>query len=391
MNNTVVILGAGASVDAGVPASFEMTRAIRDALNTRAPFAVFTEALNYVCSQLLAHDAAHASGPQGGVDIERVFEALESLGRRNDMAIAPFLTGWQRDIEALERQKPMRTWIRRKLSAKWQGDSVGAIELSPAGVNNLWDQLFPWFRGDNLFEQLMSLVVDELCTQLTTDANDVQYLEPLVELGTKPGGITVATLNYDLAIEQASARLGTSAYTGLTAWVSDRSWLWPDDGLRLVKLHGSIDWYWKTPTNAVSPIRIETVDEEREEPSLFRPALLFGHGSKLRVEGPFLSLLAEFERLLAAAKTLVVVGYSFRDTHINHIVARWLAEDTHRRIIIIDPGFPELRRHHRDILRRPRSFREELFYGLSASRQSTHSRLHVIREPARSGLRTVLS
>jgi SIR2-like domain len=384
MDNTVVLLGAGASVEAGVPASFEMTRAILDALNTRTPLSLFTEALNYVCGQLAAHEAANTTDPAAGVDIERVFEALEGLARRSDMAIAPFVTAWQRDVDDLERRKLGRTWMRRKASAIWRRESGGEEE-----INDFWNQILPSLER-NMYDRLTSLVVDELCRQLVTKATDVGYLEPLVTLGAKDGGITVATLNYDRAVEQASAHLDMKAYTGLDAWIATRDWAWPDDGLRLLKLHGSIDWYWKKPNiPAIDPrFRIETVREEHEEPSLFRPALLFGHGSKLRVEGPFLSLLTEFERLLASATTLVVVGYSFRDTHINYVVARWLADDARRDVIVIDPSFPDVKPFR---VRNPRSFREELFYGLSESKKLPRARLHVIREPASAGLRSILA
>jgi hypothetical protein len=386
-----VLLGAGSSVDAGVPASFEMTGQIQASLNARAPFGLLTEVFNYVCGRLLVHDTARGPTVKGGIDIERVVQALEELGRRSDMPIAPFVNGWQPDLEALEHRKPARMWLRKKLSAKWRKEPIGTIDLSTRGINDLWDQMFPWLRGGGLFEQLASLIVDEMCKQLTTDADDVLYLEPLVKLGMARNGITVASLNYDLSIEQASETVGTTAYTGLKSWVRELDWCWPNDGIRLLKLHGSIDWYWKSPTNPVSPIRIAMADKECENPGLFRPALLFGHGSKLRVEGPFLSLLAEFERMLAAAETLVVVGYSFRDTHINHSIARWLAGNDLRRIVVIDPEFPDLKRSRLDLLRNPQTFREELFYGLAASKKSARARLRLVREPAHLGLLTVLS
>lgn len=56
------------------------------------------------------------------------------------------------------------------------------------------------------------------------------------------------------------------------------------------------------------------------------PALVFGHGAKLRADSPFLSLSAESESRLAGATRLAIVGYSFRDDHVNDVIRRWIVE-----------------------------------------------------------------
>jgi hypothetical protein len=58
----------------------------------------------------------------------------------------------------------------------------------------------------------------------------------------------------------------------------------------------------------------------------------------LVASGPFLSLLLEFERLLESATRLIIIGYSFRDDHVNEVIRRWLADDASRTITIVDPS-----------------------------------------------------
>ena len=58
------------------------------------------------------------------------------------------------------------------------------------------------------------------------------------------------------------------------------------------------------------------------------PAVIFGQGNKLRSEGPFMAMLMEFERQVGAARNLVVIGYSFRDAHVNAVIRRWLRDYT---------------------------------------------------------------
>lgn len=67
------------------------------------------------------------------------------------------------------------------------------------------------------------------------------------------------------------------------------------------------------------------------------PALVFGLGSKLRSDGPFLAMLVEFDRLLASTEWLTIVGYSFRDDHINAALTRWMNGSSARRLSVIDP------------------------------------------------------
>ncbi len=84
----------------------------------------------------------------------------------------------------------------------------------------------------------------------------------------------------------------------------------------------------------------------------FRPAVVFGQRNKLTAEGPFLDLLRSFRDGLAGADRLTVVGYSFRDPHINEYLSQWLNEDEGRRIRVIDPGFEGNREPYAEALKR---------------------------------------
>ncbi len=72
-----------------------------------------------------------------------------------------------------------------------------------------------------------------------------------------------------------------------------------------------------------------------------QPALVFGQRGKLRAEGPFLGLLAELEKQMSSATQLAIIGYSFRDDHVNELIQRWCQEDIARTILVIDPAWPD--------------------------------------------------
>jgi hypothetical protein len=84
---------------------------------------------------------------------------------------------------------------------------------------------------------------------------------------------------------------------------------------------------------------IEQVSSENVKKAAHHPEVIFGQRNKLTAEGPFLDLLRLFRQELEAADRLTVVGYSFRDPHINEYVSQWLNQGQQRRLRIVDPGF----------------------------------------------------
>jgi hypothetical protein len=54
-------------------------------------------------------------------------------------------------------------------------------------------------------------------------------------------------------------------------------------------------------------------------------------------------MLLELERMLARAGSLVVVGYSFGEVHINELLRRRVKDETFM-VRVVDPGFPPLLR-----------------------------------------------
>lgn len=62
------------------------------------------------------------------------------------------------------------------------------------------------------------------------------------------------------------------------------------------------------------------------------PELILGPWPKLQPDEPFLTLYYEFRKALRSAKLCVVIGYSFRDTHINDA----LREASCRGLTVID-------------------------------------------------------
>jgi SIR2-like domain len=89
-------------------------------------------------------------------------------------------------------------------------------------------------------------------------------------------------------------------------------------------------------------LRLATTEEMEDRDEDFRPAIIFGQGNKLTAEGPYLELLRRFLEDLEDYSTLLVIGYSFCDPHVNHYIARWFNDEPNRHVIVLNgEGFAQ--------------------------------------------------
>lgn len=383
-DETVILLGAGASQEAGVPTTFEMTEKLVKRVGESSRLAgPAVSALHFVCASLMAHDAAtEGQSPFSGLDVERVFTAVELLAERSQLEVTPFVASWHPAVDAWDTQsKSAPAFFDDKLqTAILESSGVGGARKL---ITDLIDARTGSAADGTTYRDLAAAMLSELRELVATTPKTIGYLAPLTETG-RTRGITIATLNYDLSIEQSAEVVGASWSTGVEGWLQTGRWNWPSEGIRLLKLHGSIDWAWAQTEDRIGqmPQRAIFLAHELEEHERRQPALVFGQRGKLRAEGPFLSLLGEFESLLSRANRLIIVGYSFRDEHVNEIVQRWTSEDIERTITVVDPHWPE-----RFFGPSNYEFRARMsHYLLPAYHEDFPPRLHVIRDTCSAAL-----
>ena len=281
---TLVLLGAGASVDAGFPSSNELhTELVRtlDPLYGKLAELVFL--------------------PTDPTDPERLFRILEFLhgveteGRPADRR--PI-------VEPLDVSRLVGTWVPDV--ASYLEDQASTVSGSPSGrvIDQLWSELrriFSWSSHG-----------------VPPRDPSLEYLRHLV---SEMRGQTIVTLNYDDALETAMASAGymflmhAAPYPNLTGATPNN----PGQGLRLVKLHGSITWIRDGSSGKVR----ERYPFEPGDDTTGPPGVIFGAGYKLRPDGPYLALYVEFLEALSRARRVIVIGYSFRDEHVNEALRRW--------------------------------------------------------------------
>lgn len=345
--NKAYLLGAGASMDAGLPLASGITSLALEHLNDNSQPSErdLAGVLNFVVAAMVAHAARHGGRPDQFPDIESVVSAVDLLASRSDVELTPFVQSWDPGVLSASRGRNAnaRTAVRKMREAiEAPRDLFAERPFSEAFDLMLDDRLGS--DSGHLFKRLNVALMRMLLTILQTpEATRLAYLKPLVDLGAGTDGVTVATLNYDLTVETAAAEHGIAVSTGVDDWLFKGRVDFPADGIHLIKLHGSVGWTAAAPTATGLRLKPEPFDPRPPIPgSLETPAVIYGKRGKLRGDGPYLDLRGAFARALESVECLVAIGYSFGDDHVNSLIRRWLTAAPSRWLVSVDPSPPRI-------------------------------------------------
>jgi len=337
-------------------------------------------AIRLSVSALIFGSGIRGDDPNLGVNIEEVFNLLETLEKRNSLEASPLIGSWNPIVEALDRvsAKP-RVRAHRALRSSGFSDHdfdrsidslVREIERMTSGrggrSNDLKSALKSFGqevrdngqRGTNarppevaitrdipgqgeIFRKARECMIRKLNDLVwRTEPDFASTFIPLVR-AAKSEGITIATLNYDNGIELSAETEDVSVDFGIEQWIHEAPEASIDErsSIRLLKLHGSIDWQLvkndDERARGLRSLRIHRMNRGEMNEGIREPALIFGGQNKLTASGPFLDLLMEFRDRLFEARELVVIGYSFSDQHINALIEEWVASRPESKVTIV--------------------------------------------------------
>ena len=339
LNPKLILFGAGASVPAGIPSAIDMFEKIYTDLS--AEKAIWNEiggAINLAIGGIQLRNATINQRPLVKIDIEDLYATLRELTYRNQNIIAPFVGSWSQELISVESPKlkeysglltDMLELDLRETFNRNQFSSTRSTEVNLPKFRDALRSTLRVINGEGASSEFVfacEVILSQISNRVwISDADKVSYLDPLIKSSNKRP-LWIASLNYDNAIELAAARGGVSVDIGIQANKVGANFL----GLKplsLAKLHGSVNW---------SINQALTMDIEDKVSR--NPALIFGAGNKLKVEGPYLDLLLAFRNQLNKSKQLEVFGYSFRDSHVNHLLLSWLSQNPDAIIDVIDPA-----------------------------------------------------
>jgi len=305
------------------------------------PVGPLTQAYYAAIANIQAGDA-YKGKPPGGVDIERLFTTIQMLATTSELEIAPFVQQWREPF-------PPKSDMSR-----WSWFIRSALEYS-GNAEKEWREGFgdsepPAPSVSDTYLRLCEVIHEKLKSALTPESESAHdYLTGLFR--SRP--TRIATLNYDIGVENASANAELLVDTGIENWKGGMSWEWSGDAdIRLLKLHGSINWgrpYFEG--GGVTADLPKMTDVKSSEYILndglwydLQPVgFVFGLRGKLRPDGPFLAMLSEFWSWLLNADRLVAIGYSFGDEHINALIEDWIESRNGCVLEIVDPSTPKSR------------------------------------------------
>ena len=197
-----------------------------------------------------------------------------------------------------------------------------------------------------LFVETDHYIRDVVWGMLSRRPSSVQYLGWLVDMvrDISVESTDVVTLNHDTVLEQAFSSNSVSfcdgfgeASNGVRYWEPDL--LREPDRVRLLKLHGSIDWFFFRSNRKIGI-------PKDHDPFLTspRPELLVGTFNKMLeyTTGIFADLHCHLHSSLRQTNFLVCCGYGFGDKGINTKLSEWINGTPERRLVVIHPNPCEL-------------------------------------------------
>jgi hypothetical protein len=157
--------------------------------------------------------------------------------------------------------------------------------------------------------------------------------------------LSIFTTNYDRTVERYCDLKSFLCVDGFkwnpikkkNIWVNDfpyQEYNNRDDVLFLHKLHGSLGWkLHKQDGVENTQMEVKSTDPNYTEDLLIYPTLT---AKDVMQKKPYTELVKRFEEFMADSFLCVVVGFSFRDLHLNTIFQKFLEE--RRNLVIISPS-----------------------------------------------------
>jgi len=276
----VFLLGAGASVKAGVPDTFRFVSDFEDSLTNEGNKRLVRKIV----------ETLHA-WRQSDIDVELLLDTLTKLDAKDQEPLLRFYEG---------------------------GDFIlgGYPEKRP------------------IIEDLKDFIKNKA---IVDNQDRIRYLEPLLGFVEEYRPLSIFSVNYDTCIEQFCSVHKLDYQDGFDVNWNPRVFERENTDIMLYKLHGSIIWYRSDRAGYMKlPIMtdeasIRLITGERAESLMLYPM------QKLGYEEPLLDLLTRFRNALHGCKVLVVVGYSFRDAHLQRILLDAARSNRELTILLVDP------------------------------------------------------
>lgn len=209
-----------------------------------------------------------------------------------------------------------------------------------------WIDMFGNLYGFKDLKNFRDRIENKLKEWIVPPQYELDYYRHLLTFAKQnPGtGLRVFTLNYDRCVEESFIEFAQTDTNGLKLergfGIENQGCTWharnfeeKDDvekpgeagsqkHLFLYKMHGSIDW-GRNAKQELTRINGQNIKE-----------LIFGTRMKVKAHDPYLYYVYQFRTFTLNAKLIIVCGYGFFDSHINDILHQALVSNNEKRVLI---------------------------------------------------------
>lgn len=288
-NDIIFLLGAGCSVDAGIPSTTEMIADIEKKIQLESKWKKYKDLYNLTKSSIF-----YSRGIRGiytrSLNIEEVVNILNELDKQDEIPLLPFIGTWSPKLVSIAGQnfkniKDFRDMIVEQLK-KWIG-------LNSYNKSKYYKGFFDFQRDFGFPLRIFSLNYDRCLEEIAEE-------QQIIERGFDPNEHYWDWRRFDTNPGEAK--------------------------IFLYKLHGSIDWKRDKKYGNV----LKEIDENFDDPEL-----IFGTNYKLQYIDPYLFYIYEFRKWSLECKYIIVIGYGFNDEHINGILKQAVENNSKRMVLVV--------------------------------------------------------
>lgn len=295
-NEIIILLGAGASCDAGILNSAQMINEIEKKISEQ-DWGKYQSLYQYIKSAHYQRNIFLGLNPMAiSFNIEDLVGLLNIIIEiaKKEIDSYVFVGNWEKDLVPF-------------ISAQQNNELVSSFkENLIQELQSKW--LFPdgWIRKSS-------------------------YYLKLIDFKNEFGGfpLKIFSLNYDLCVEQnlknEKVEIG---FDEQNEW-NFRRYDYNDSNnnadFYLYKMHGSIDW---------EQIGRDKITKKATGIKTDDLAIIFGLSNKLQSYDPYLFYSYEFREHCLGANLLICSGYSFKDTHINDFIKFGFKDAVQKRLIV---------------------------------------------------------
>jgi hypothetical protein len=291
-NKIIILLGAGASCDAGMFNSFQIINEIEKKLDDE--WEAHKGLYNYIQSSHFHLERIKGVPAREIIfNIENLVGLLDTIIKisKKELDIYPFVGSWEKDL------------------------------ISVAGNNFL--------QAEDFKKRILSKLKQEWLSPVNFKTTSAYY-KKLKETGYNHP-LKIFSLNYDMCVEEnlENDRKLERGFNDQKIW-DYRQYDLDGDNLSdfyLYKLHGSLDWFRDDEKRLTYVDLVERTDPQKME-------IIFGVQNKLQSYDPYMFYFYALREAAFEAELIVISGYGFMDKHINDNLTNAFKLDSNRRLLV---------------------------------------------------------